>query len=602
MCNVVEATGVHYTYVSDDGMGNVTRKHALKGADLQVKEGSYVAVLGPNGSGKSTFAKVIDILEVPDEGRVAVFGYDTKDREHFWEIRENCACVFQNPDNQIVGTTVEEDVAFGPENLGVPLPELREVVDDSLKAVGLYDLSRRMTTELSGGQKQKLAIAGALAMRPKILILDEATAMLDPLSREEFLQTVERLRTERNMTVITITHDMTEAQRCEKVFIMEGGVVVRSGTPGEVFADKETVMKSGLELPVNCDLVSAIADITGSDVKPSDLKDDHTCSAAISRMLTGITSQITVPPLSGHDAPPSGKTVLEVSSLSYSYDNGKNFAINDMDLDIYEGEVLGIVGKSGCGKTTLITHLNGLMHPQEGDVRVFCSGNTLSTRNRKQLKDIREKVGLVFQYPEYQLFEETVLRDVAYGIRKENLSDEEKKDRVVEVLKMVGLSEEFLEMSPFELSGGQKRRVAIAGVLVMRPEILVLDEPASGLDPAGRREMFKMIHNLKAHGTTVIIVTHNMDEAATHADRICCLGGGKMLAIDKPEVLFADYRKCKESGIDIPRITSFARNVRHLLRDELPGLEVKGISFDPKESAKILIKAVSEYKGDCHAE
>lgn len=600
MCNVVEATGVHYTYVSDDGMGNVTRKHALKGADLQVKEGSYVAVLGPNGSGKSTFAKVIDILEVPDEGRVAVFGYDTKDREHFWEIRENCACVFQNPDNQIVGTTVEEDVAFGPENLGVPLPELREVVDDSLKAVGLYDLSRRMTTELSGGQKQKLAIAGALAMRPKILILDEATAMLDPLSREEFLQTVERLRTERNMTVITITHDMTEAQRCEKVFIMEGGVVVRSGTPGEVFADKETVMKSGLELPVNCDLVSAIADITGSDVKPSDLKDDHTCSAAISRMLTGITSQITVPPLSGHDAPPSGKTVLEVSSLSYSYDNGKNFAINDMDLDIYEGEVLGIVGKSGCGKTTLITHLNGLMHPQEGDVRVFCSGNTLSTRNRKQLKDIREKVGLVFQYPEYQLFEETVLRDVAYGIRKENLSDEEKKDRVVEVLKMVGLSEEFLEMSPFELSGGQKRRVAIAGVLVMRPEILVLDEPASGLDPRGKREMISLIRSLRSKGCTIVIVSHNMDEAARICDRICCIRDGRIIAVKTPGELFSDASFTSKTGILRPVLYDFSDRVKAELADDFKGIVFEDTKNNVEDEASAIVSCVLRHRGGGH--
>ena len=600
MCNVVEATGVHYTYVSDDGMGNVTRKHALKGADLQVEEGSYVAVLGPNGSGKSTFAKVIDILEVPDEGRVAVFGYDTKDREHFWEIRENCACVFQNPDNQIVGTTVEEDVAFGPENLGVPLPELREVVDDSLKAVGLYDLSRRMTTELSGGQKQKLAIAGALAMRPKILILDEATAMLDPLSREEFLQTVERLRTERNMTVITITHDMTEAQRCEKVFIMEDGLVVRSGTPEEVFSDKEAVMRSGLELPVNCDLVSAVADITGSSIEPSDIKDDLTCSAAISRMLTGLSSDTAVPDVSEPHAAPSGKTVLEVSALSYSYDNGQNYAISNMDLDIYEGEVLGIVGKSGCGKTTLITHLNGLMRPQEGDVKLFCGGKTYSTRNRKQLRDIREKVGLVFQYPEYQLFEETVYKDVSYGIRKSGLSDEEKKERVISALEMVGLTSDFLELSPFDLSGGQKRRVAIAGVLVMKPEILVLDEPASGLDPRGKREMISLIKGLRAKGCTIVIVSHNMDEAARICDRICCIRDGRIMAVKTPGELFSDASFTSKTGILRPILYDFSDCVKAELAGHFKGIVFEDTKNNVADEASAIVSCVLRHKGGGH--
>ncbi|MBR6484955.1 MAG: ATP-binding cassette domain-containing protein, partial [Clostridiales bacterium] len=549
---------------------------------------------------KSTFAKIIDVLEVPDSGSVVVLGHSTSDKDHFWDIRENCACVFQNPDNQIVGTTVEEDVAFGPENLGVPLPELRTVVDDSLKAVGLYDLSKKMTAELSGGQKQKLAIAGALAMKPKVLILDEATAMLDPMSREEFLLTVERLRLERGMTVITITHDMTEAQRCEKVFVIEDGVVTLSGTPEEVFADKEMVMKSGLELPVNCDLVSAVSSLTGSSVSPSDLKDDPSCSSAVCRMLKDVSSSVKVPAVSSSVRPSSGKTVMEVSSLSYSYDNGQTFAINNMDLDVYEGEILGIVGKSGCGKTTLITHLNGLMRPQSGDVRLFSEGKTFSTKNRKQLKDIREKVGLVFQYPEYQLFEETVYKDIAYGLRKTSLSDEEKKERVISALKIVGLSSDLLEMSPFELSGGQKRRVAIAGVLVMRPKILVLDEPASGLDPRGKREMTAFIQNLRDRGCTIIIVSHNMDEAARICDRICCIRDGRIMAVKTPGELFSDASFTSETGILRPLLYDFSDRVKAELAGSLPGIVFEDTKNNVSDEAASIVSCVLRHKGGGH--
>jgi len=211
MDSAVIVRNVTFAYKNEEG--EMTPDKALNGISLDIKAGSYCAVLGPNGSGKSTLAKIIDVLETPDEGGVVVLGVVPDDEDKCYEIRENCSYVFQNPDNQIVGTVVEEDVAFGPENLGVPLPELRERVDAALKYTGLYDLKDREAATLSGGQKQKLAIAGALAMDPKILILDESTAMLDPVSRDEFLDLVERLNRDKGITVITITHDMNEAAR-----------------------------------------------------------------------------------------------------------------------------------------------------------------------------------------------------------------------------------------------------------------------------------------------------------------------------------------------------------------------------------------------------
>ena len=261
--NSIEIKDVSFSYDADDETSGKAPRLALDGISVSIAKGSYTAILGSNGSGKSTLAKIIDILEVPDSGKVVIFGKDTSNDELFWEIREHCCCVFQNPDNQIVGTMIEEDVAFGPENLGIPNPELRERVDQALKDVGLYEFRHKETMALSGGQKQKLAIAGALAMKPDILILDEATAMLDPSSRDDFLTLVEKMRVEKGLTLITITHDMTEALRCDKIVIVHKGKVALEGTPEEIFLSDD-LWKYGLKRPVKFNFAFEIAKLTGN--------------------------------------------------------------------------------------------------------------------------------------------------------------------------------------------------------------------------------------------------------------------------------------------------------------------------------------------------
>ena len=597
---MIEVSGVHFAYRSDDGSGRV--KQVLHGVDMHIDKGSYVAVLGPNGSGKSTLAKLIDVLEFPEKGSITVFGFDTSDSSRFWQIRENCACVFQNPDNQIVGTVVEEDVAFGPENMGIPNPELRERVDDALKDTGLYTFRRRQAASLSGGQKQKLAIAGALAMRPEILILDESTAMLDPISRSEFLHLVEDMRERKGLTVITITHDMNEACRCEKIFVVKDGRIEASGTPLEIFSNGELIRNAGLDIPVHYSFINSVSKILKTPIPAGMTINSSTeAAAAAAGMIREACpikgSKTSITPVR-RDL--SDETVLEIHDLDFGYEEG-GFKLDHIDLEVKRAEILAIVGRSGCGKTTLVSHLNALISPKPGQVLIHKNGEVLDASDKKELMKIRSTVGLVFQYPEYQLFEETVYKDVAYGLKRMGVPQEEQDARIREAVSLVGLDDSVLERSPFELSGGQKRRAAMAGVLVMKPEILVLDEPASGLDPRGRREMFKIIKDLRKNGTTVIIVTHNMDEAASHADRICCLSNGRILAVESPEELFSDYRRCKEAGIDIPRLTSFSRRVRNILRESMPDLEVKEISFDPEEAAGILINAVSETAGGSHA-
>ena len=596
--NKIEIKDVVFSYdLSDDTSGKAPRR-ALDGISVSIEKGSYTAILGSNGSGKSTLAKIIDILEVPDSGKVVIFGKDAGDDDRFWEIREHCCCVFQNPDNQIVGTMIEEDVAFGPENLGIPNPELRERVDQALKDVGLYEYRHKETMALSGGQKQKLAIAGALAMRPDILILDEATAMLDPSSRDDFLELVEKMRIEKGLTLITITHDMTEALRCDKIVIVHKGKVAVEGTPEEIFLS-EDLWKYGLKRPVKINFAFEIAKLTGSTLTKEDLKSNETLIASLIKMLKkpGLKAPENV--RVDRAEADENDIIMSVKGLSYVYPGSDTKAIEDINLDIRRGEVLGIVGESGCGKTTLISHMNAILRPQTGDVIIHTKDGDLSCSNKKHTMTIRQNVGLVFQYPEYQLFEETVYKDIAYGLKKMNVSKEEQKELINDAASKVGLTERELNSSPFELSGGQKRRAAMAGVLVMKPGILVLDEPASGLDPKGRQEMFAIIKGLRDSGTTIILVSHNMDEAAVNCDRICLIDNGKIKAVGKPSELFVKPL-ADELKIQLPRITRFSAVLRTELEEIYPDIEFNGNYFNPEKEAKVIVDAVCK-AGDANA-
>ncbi|MBR6488787.1 MAG: ATP-binding cassette domain-containing protein [Clostridiales bacterium] len=590
----ISVQDVTFTYGSEGADVSAPAEPAVENLSLEIERGSYTAILGANGSGKSTLAKLIDVIEVPDSGRIVVFGKDTADDSVFWQIREKSACVFQNPDNQIVGTIVEEDVAFGPENLGIKLPELRERVDQALKDVGIYELRLREAASLSGGQKQKLAIAGALAMRPEILILDEATAMLDPRSRDEFLAVCEEMRHKKGLTLITITHDMSEAMRCGRIIVMSKGSKATEGTPAKIFADI-SLEQYGLRRPVIIKFAYEIARLAGVTLTEEDLTGEARLREKLVKILTSIDlAKADIPEdKAGDENTEPKRKIMSVKDLFSSYDGGRSFALKNINLDVYEGEILGIVGESGCGKTTLISHMNSILKPSSGDIEVYPEeGVTLRCSQKKDVQQIRQSVGLVFQYPEYQLFEETVYKDICYGLRKMKLTADEQKDRAVKAAKSVGLEKDVLRRNPFELSGGQKRRAAMAGVLAMRPKILVLDEPASGLDPVGREEMFALIKSLRAHGTTIIIVSHNMDEAAAYCDRIFCIRNGEAVTAETPDKLFADAERTAKIGIDQPKITKFSSLLKQDILKRLPGVAFEKAKFDPEEEARAVFRAV----------
>ncbi len=576
----VEAEDILFSYPTNSGKNVVAVDHA----SFSIKKGEYVAILGRNGSGKSTLAKMVNLLETPDAGKLSVFEISADDDENFWKIRSHCGMVFQNPDNQIVGTTVEEDVAFGPENLSVPLPELAQRVEKALGYVGLLEKADKQPSSLSGGQKQKLAIAGVLAMEPQLLILDESTSMLDPKARDEFLHLVARMRQDKGITVLHITHDMHEAYLADRVIVLEKGKIRLHGTPPEVFSQVDTIRSLGLELPKWAELLYEVGRICGVKPEQSDFTSEKNAVKKINEILKEAdVSKISREELPSHEVP--DQVVLRVNDLAYSYEKKEKNTISGISFDVKKGEIVAVIGHSGSGKTTLISQLNGILRPAEGTVEIWDEEEKkyITTDKNTDVKRIRRHVGLLFQYPEYQLFEETVEKDIQFGPKKMGY-DEEKCERLMrESLPLVGLSEEVLKRSPFELSGGQKRRVAFAGILAMDPDVLILDEPAAGLDPAGQKEIFGYIETLRSNGKSIVLVSHDMDEAARIADRILVLKKGRQEFFGTPKELFAEHTDFVGMRLDRPCLMQTMLD----LKKDHPNVDA--CLFDVKEAAQDLV-------------
>lgn len=547
---------VSFAYTEND----IPQNDAIRHLSVDLPRGSQIAVVGPNGSGKSTFARLADALELPASGSVTIDGLHPDSMEAVYQIRRRCGMVFQNPDNQIVGTTVEEDVAFGPENLQLPPAEIRSVVDAALKRVGLGELARRSPQTLSGGQKQKLSLAGILAMKPSCIILDEASAMLDPVAARETMAFIRQLCREEGLTLINITHDMEEALEADQILLISAGEKKAFAAPRDVFSDTALLSANELQEPTHLRLFARIRPYLPEALQnPPDLREKPLTEslAADLRALPTSARQAAWESLpeqlreTKEEKEPKKEPLISIQHLFYRYGGAGSEgteALHDVSLDVYPDEILVLCGHSGSGKSTLITHLNGLFRPQQGSIRVA----GLDPGKKEDIPRIREKTGLVFQYPENQLFASTVAEDIAYGPSQLGLSAEECEERVHQAMAEMDLPEELAVHSPFELSGGQMRRVAIAGILAMQPQILVFDEPAAGLDPQTRDELLGQIEALRSQGRAIILVSHNMDDTARLADRLAILAEGRLLAVDTPERLFRQPELLQQAGLIAP--------------------------------------------------
>lgn len=553
--SMIKTDNLIFEYEKRDEEGNVIGTHrAIDEVNLDIEPGQFIAVLGHNGSGKSTLAKHMNAILVPSGGTMWVDGKDTKEEENLWDVRQTAGMVFQNPDNQIIGTVVEEDVGFGPENLGVPTEEIWQRVEKSLSAVGMIEYRHHSPNKLSGGQKQRVAIAGVVAMCPKCIVLDEPTAMLDPNGRKEVLRTVEELRKREHVTVILITHYMEEVIGADRVIVMDQGHVVMDGTTREIFSQVELLKKYRLDVPQVTMLAHGLKQ-RGLDIKEGILTTNELIEAL---EKAGDWRQNQKKTYVGHAETVVKKEnpILKLEYIEYVYSSGTAYekrALKDINLDIYEGEFVGVIGHTGSGKSTMIQHLNGLMKATSG--ALYYNGENIYDE-KYNLRQLRNNVGLVFQYPEHQLFEIDVLTDVCFGPKNQGLTEEECKKRAIEALELVGLSEKYYDTSPFDLSGGQKRRVAIAGVLAMRPKVLVLDEPTAGLDPKGRDEILDQIAYLqKERNLTVILVSHSMEDIAKYVDRIVVMNKGRKMYDGEPKEVFAHYKELEKVGLAAPQVT-----------------------------------------------
>lgn len=562
MSAFIEIEHVDYVYESHNA-----RTHALKDITLSIGAGEYWAILGRNGSGKSTLARLLNGLLTPTSGRVTVAGWSTADAHRLRHIRQRVGLVFQSPDNQLVANTIEEDVAFGLENLGVPRDEMAGRIQRALVAVDMWEHRLRPPTRLSAGQKQRVAIAGILAMRPMCLVLDEATAMLDPAGRREVLSLVRELH-QAGVAVVAITHHMDEALEAEHIAVLHEGELVLSGTPRQVFGEADALERFGLGLPP----VPALArELHRHDSRfpPVCLTTAEVLDALRAAQLGFQGNWAASDARFAGDAGPGPASTpnhpfFAVRHLSHVYGRGTPFetpSLHDISLEIGRGESVGVMGPTGSGKSTLLQHLCGLIRPQAG--QVWVEGADLSD-GHTDLREVRRRVGMVFQLPEDQLFERYVGDDVAFAPRNQGLGRAEVRERVRQAMEAVGLPfEAFKDRLTFTLSGGERRKAALAGVLAMRPTALLLDEPTAGLDPQGRGELLARLRQWQTdRGLTLMVSSHNMDDLVALARHVEVLREGRHMLRGVIRDVFAQAALLREWGLDLPAAAAISAELR----------------------------------------
>jgi len=537
----INIKGLSHKFNIKDKDGNkVGENWAVKDVDFLADKGEMIAILGRNGSGKSTFARHLNGLLVPHEGTVIIGGQDLSKVSVLSSIRRQVGMVFQNPDNQIVGNTLAEDVGFGLENLGMSSADIWDKIDEMLELTGLAAYKYSNTSRISGGQKQRLAIASAMAMTPECIVLDEATSMLDPQGARDMLELVQKLHREKNITVIMVTHKISEALMADRVYILDNSKIVAEGTPEDVFTDVERLKKYGLEIPVRMKLEAGIPVDICSEYKKKHLQISQ--DAGVSADHIGD---------SGNSLSNLRRCIVELQNVSYSYMNGNEEykALSDIDLKIYEGQVVSVIGQTGSGKSTLLQMINKLIAPQSGHVYLY----ETDVQRVRNIKDIRRRIGYVFQFPESQLFENTVLKDVMYGPINFGMPKEEAERAAENALDLVGVPKKYADYSPFELSGGLKKRVAIAGILAYEPEILILDEPACGLDGESREQLWNLIRTLnREKNVTIILVSHDMEDVYEMSERVLLMDHGRIVYDGGTVGFFDDKELLDRYGIETP--------------------------------------------------
>jgi energy-coupling factor transporter ATPase len=550
MPDFIKFENVSFTYPSTE----LISQAALMDINLSIRAGEFVALIGANGSGKSTLAKLINALLLPASGQVTVSGINTQERARQAEIRSQVGMVFQRPQDQIVATTVEEDIAFGPGNLGLDSREIQLRVEEALLTTGLTGFRQRPSYMLSAGETQRLALAGVLAMRPRCIIFDETTAMLDPAGREMVLKQIKELH-KQGITIILITHIMQEAAAADRIIVLKAGQIIMNDSPAKIYSGENSLIKHGLDIPATCKAAQSLHKFF-PDFPKNILNKDQ-----LLRILPTYTGTLIKSTKKQHLDPLDPVNCIEIQDLSFTYLLGSPLAhqaLNHLNMRVGKQQIHGIIGNTGSGKSTILQHLNGLIQPQSGSIQI--DHFNLSDPNL-DIKALRRKTALAFQQPEDQIFEQYVGDEIAYAPR--HLGYEGKlADVVAEAMDAVGL--DFLiykDRLTSHLSGGEKRKVALASIFAIQSDILMLDEPLSGLDPQSALELIQSLSQIHQKGKTLIISTHQYEELIPILDKVSVIQNGSDSLHGQTETVFSQTALLEKAGLRAPLAALIAGNL-----------------------------------------
>ncbi len=570
MENAVSIEGLSYRYRGQE-------KPALDGIDLEVAEGEFVVVMGPSGAGKSTLCVALNGL-IPHffrgrmEGEVRIRGRSTREGK-VGEFAREVGLVFQDFEAQLFSTNVALEVAFGPENFQVEREEMARRVESVLGRVRLEGFEGRQPATLSGGQKQRLAIASVLAIEPRILCLDEPTTDLDPIGKLGVFEIAEELKERDDVTLIVVEHETEETLDADRIVVLREGKVAADGPAREILRDVKLLEESRVQ-PLQVARFFHEMGFWQAELPLTPAEGTREFRRRGWRVNPERHRELVTEDTRREEA--YGEPIIEVEGLAHRYPNGV-VALEGVDLAVREGEFLAVLGQNGSGKTTLVKHFNGLLEPTEGSVRVGGQETTA-----QGVRKLGQRVGYVFQNPDHQIFSDTVSEEVGFGPKIRGMGEGEVEERVSEALAAVGL-EGYEEEDPFGLTKGERQRVAVASVLAVRPEVLILDEPTTGLDYAEQRSMMDLVTRLNESGSTIIVVTHTMWVVAEYAHRAAVVREGRVVLSGPVREVFAQEDDLREASLRPPHIVSLGNtlgfpvlSVEELLRvTEVEGREAE---------------------------
>lgn len=558
MSAIIEMECVSFSYgTATDGA------YALKDIDLSVEEGTFVGLIGPSGAGKSTLASAITGA-IPHHyrgrlfGSTLVAGLDTCEAS-LTDIAKVAGSVLQDIDAQMVASVVEDELLFGLENFGIDHREIEGRIASALDAVGIADLRHREIATLSGGQKQKVAIAAILAMTPRVIVMDEPTSALDPASARDVFEVLRRAKELTGMTVILIEQTVALlAEYCDRVVVIDQGRIALDGTPTDVFSHGETLRAIGVDTPRTVRISNSLAE---AGLAPNDspaLTLDGAEALVAGILAPGLSKSSPIVPRTLGDRPDARNTVderpiiVDVAGAAYSYGTGQA-GIEGINLTVRAGEILAVVGQNGAGKTTFTKLLNGLIKPSAGVVRIA----GLDTRTTP-VSVLASHAATLFQNPDRQLCRNTVVEEISFGLELQGAPADAARERALHVAATFGLPE---NASPFNLSRGQRQMVALASVVALEPELIILDEPTSGLDYRECMTVMETVRQRALDGGAVVMVCHDMEVVSDFADTLAVMTEGRLIEVGPSREVFANDALLAHARIAAPCVPALGKRL-----------------------------------------